>query len=816
MGDEIIQIVNENEKDDVDNKIEPHNSRDPHNAHNGKQITLVSLSPNGKYVITYSRDDYSIEGWIVKDSTLILDSQVNVFKLERLEYVKAIRVNDNKIVCLCFCNDIEIFQMLNEHRQIKFNPPLPLFVFPKIRFEKNGNLSILSFYNKIFIYSPHHDKTNDELTLMSFCLYNKAYYLYNKAVLGLFIDEDNNSIWTISQNDLFQWDLKTLQFKFNYSLGFTATRDESAILTVISKENSIVVKYCNEISIFLKEIYFPIRNIRLEGNNIKVELCTVQSNDYLLTFNLPDENKKDEKQNIMLYCITDINKQPIDASMIFNEDSKNDSKNEFILYEYNSESKEAYGLVNGKFSYINLSNLNWNKFFESQYDDYVSWNNYLSQFFATNYYNDASTFLEIENIKSLISEKREKIENIVDIPFKNQKYKWRIDREDGKLSVYSDEELLLSSTGTSLDNLWNCKILNNNALVLRYKSNIKIYKYDSSIKIQYEYDKYIDGRWILPLNLAHNEYLIETIESTIENDRCLAKYGATLLPILIDLPHPEITCYIEVIYNKCIKLVKEDPKRNFKFLNIIILSMNNLYEKYSDYVTKFNSEMFMILDFDEGIKFHPHFYTFSQEMEIKITDSHFYTFCQEMRIKITNSHFYKIIKITKNSKFFKFFQHLFLLYSFISNTFWRLTSGSKYVQCINLIVPYIDYSRYPLEYSWWKELFYPQSSVFTDTCKKEFYTNWNGEAIINFKWKTFGRTYYFIIWLIFMIFLICFTIASYPTNLITQETREIRIKLYQTTIAFGFFHLILELRQFVWNPKKYFLSIWNLFGKYII
>jgi hypothetical protein len=37
--------------------------------------------------------------------------------------------------------------------------------------------------------------------------------------------------------------------------------------------------------------------------------------------------------------------------MIFNDDSKNDSKNKFILYEYNSESKEAYGLINGKFSY---------------------------------------------------------------------------------------------------------------------------------------------------------------------------------------------------------------------------------------------------------------------------------------------------------------------------------------------------------------------------------------------------------------------------------------------------------------------------------
>ncbi|RGB27822.1 hypothetical protein C1646_768604 [Rhizophagus diaphanus] len=90
-------------------------------------------------------------------------------------------------------------------------------------------------------------------------------------------------------------------------------------------------------------------------------------------------------------------------------------------------------------------------------------------------------------------------------------------------------------------------------------------------------------------------------------------------------------------------------------------------------------------------------------------------------------------------------------------------------QQIVLIIPYIDYSRYPSKYSSWKEIFYPQSSVFVNTCKKEFYSNWNGEAIINFKWKAFGRIYYFIIWLIFMVFLVCFTIASYPTNSITQK-----------------------------------------------
>jgi hypothetical protein len=58
-------------------------------------------------------------------------------------------------------------------------------------------------------------KMNGELILMSF--YKLSYYKIEEI-----IDEDNN-IWAISPNYLFHWDLETLQLKFSYSLGFTAT-----------------------------------------------------------------------------------------------------------------------------------------------------------------------------------------------------------------------------------------------------------------------------------------------------------------------------------------------------------------------------------------------------------------------------------------------------------------------------------------------------------------------------------------------------------------------------------------------------------------
>jgi hypothetical protein len=778
MAENTIQI-------DIDNETTTHNSRDPHNAHNGKQVSLISLSPNGTYIVTYSNNDNSIEGWIVKDSKLILDPQVYAYKLpEKSEYIPSIKVNDSKIFCYNNFYGVKVFQMSNEHEQIKLNPP-PKVRWPTIYLKNNGNLVIFD-YDKILVYSMN-IKINDELVLMS------SYELIYHVIEGT-IDEDNN-IWAISSRCLFHWDLETLRLKYNYSLGFIAARYRgSKDLIVITKGNSIVVNYHNEIAIFLKGVHFPIRNIQLEGTILKVELCEVQNDVYLLAFNLP---KKDEKQKIILYSTNDINKQPINVSMIFTE---NDSKNKFILYEYRSESKEAFGLDNGNISYINLSCLNWHEFLEShrEDDDFVGWNNYLCQASEENYYNDTLASPDMENIRSLFSIEHK---DITDINFNNQKYKWRIDLKSKNLSVYTDKEVLLCSEKISGMVKRHWKILNNNALALRDDCYIIIFEYDNnnkSIKIQYQFNK--DSKlnlkdfsgFLLPMNIISLKYN-KVISSIIEDDRCLAKYGPTLFLNLIKSSDPKLTCYIEDIYNKCTKLVKGNSKRNLRFLKIITLSMYDLYKKYPDYITKFNSEMFMILDpFNETISdnkynSHSHFSAFSQEIEIS--------------------------KITKYSKFFsifKFFQYLYLLLSYLPD--FIITSNSKAIQYITLVVPYVNYSCYPLEYSWWKELFYPKSSVFVITCKKEFYTNWNGEAIISFKWERFGRIYYFINWLIFMVFLVCFTIASYPTYSLTQETI---FKLHQTSILFGFFHLIFELRQFVWNPRKYFLSIWNLFGKNI-
>jgi WD40 repeat protein len=58
--DEISLIIG----DDIDNEFYIDNDK----PHNGKPITKIEVSPNEKYLITYSQEDNSIAGWNIGDN----------------------------------------------------------------------------------------------------------------------------------------------------------------------------------------------------------------------------------------------------------------------------------------------------------------------------------------------------------------------------------------------------------------------------------------------------------------------------------------------------------------------------------------------------------------------------------------------------------------------------------------------------------------------------------------------------------------------------------------------------------------------------
>ncbi|POG80630.1 hypothetical protein GLOIN_2v253493 [Rhizophagus irregularis DAOM 181602=DAOM 197198] len=122
------------------------------------------------------------------------------------------------------------------------------------------------------------------------------------------------------------------------------------------------------------------------------------------------------------------------------------------------------------------------------------------------------------------------------------------------------------------------------------------------------------------------------------------------------------------------------------------------------------------------------------------------------------------------------------------------------------MIPYIKFINYPEDYKWFRELIKPKPSPFVETINEDIYKTWNGEALINFKWNTYGNA---VIWILFMALLGCFTVAA----TVPQQYIGINIQnqLFIASIILGFIHLSFEIRQFIYSPERWIREFWNIF-----
>ena len=71
----------------------------PPQPHNGKNITKIAISPQSKYVVTYSQEDKSFVGWSV-DNDLTYDTYASSPYSKFNELGLDFKVSDEKIIIL--------------------------------------------------------------------------------------------------------------------------------------------------------------------------------------------------------------------------------------------------------------------------------------------------------------------------------------------------------------------------------------------------------------------------------------------------------------------------------------------------------------------------------------------------------------------------------------------------------------------------------------------------------------------------------------------------------------------------------------------
>ncbi|CAG8525662.1 9688_t:CDS:2 [Scutellospora calospora] len=281
----------------------------------------------------------------------------------------------------------------------------------------------------------------------------------------------------------------------------------------------------------------------------------------------------------------------------------------------------------------------------------------------------------------------------------------------------------------------------------------------------------------------------ELLEDYLEDKITLALYGQELMKSC--LKNKRYTT-MDKLFMHCIQINKESEDKfleNIKLLEIVTFSFMELTLKFPQILKKVLSYTSFILS------------SSNQKIAIRkfSSESHLHSHKK-----------YHLPHFTSNNISY-ISQHIIRkLFILLKN---KISKEPDVNPTAILISPLPKFSSYTHNYNPWKELIFPEPSPFTKYKSSELYKYWHGEALLNFKWDTYGRQYYFAIMIFYSVFMGCFlTVATLESEL----TKSIQERLLIATIILGVLHFTFELRQFIHSPSEWVTEIWNYFGAMLV
>ncbi|GES86118.1 hypothetical protein GLOIN_2v1874127 [Rhizophagus clarus] len=788
MGDKI-------EIDIYDNIQSKPFRKQPSKPHNGP-ITKIDVSPNGKYLVTYSQFDSSIFGWKVED--------ISEGKLEPDN--KTIKINLNifsgKIEQICVSDDKKLAYIRDKRLGIidmKNNET-------ESNLQSNARYCTFNLKGELIVYG----------------------ILQNRATIWIYSARTKNGKWVCKRTYEIRKDSKFIGTSRDGKLYFTSNNfiyecnilaDKSIRMFCNYENNENNVKLMNKISSNERFTCLKTKNkITIHSIVLDIPIASLDIN-----------NGKGAIQNcIMRNCWKRCLDQLKQDNKLPDEYQTEDLPN--LPYNIQTTGEYAYGILDGYVWKIKLEEKIPKMDFTSENSDEIieNWYFEIKKMHETHYktYEYLTTHLLNPYYMSIryedISAEKFKGKNM---ELSHNLIKWKIEvghknceninlRVYKKINVSSDKwNLICNKKGIEKCNIcYKPKLLNDNHIILLTTTGIYIYYFNEvikSISLSYFYymnlDKYSDdveklqdnykkvlSNQILPLPNYDSFKLNDRASYIIDNKESLLIYGTELLSFAIKEHKLEL---IDKIYKKCLSHFEKDLGNNRMFLSIISCMMPLLNKYYPEYISKYSIETNLIIDSP--------FYNIKHQND----NLHLYSF---QVINLTQSSKFKMLCYNYGKTYYilnTIQQSITQLTSFFNKISTRTTNST--IPTIIFMVPYIKFINYPQIYKWSSELIKPQPSPFIETINKNIYKTWNGEALINFKWNTYGIYYYMIIWIMFLALLGCFTAVATIPQLYNNE--DIRKQLLITSIILGFIHLSFEIRQIIYNPIEWIYDFWNLF-----
>ncbi|GBC04782.1 hypothetical protein RclHR1_05870006 [Rhizophagus clarus] len=709
--------------------------------HNGKSITKISVSPQSKYIVTYSQEDKSFVGWHINEEDKSFKNYTRWFINDDEEDESFIGCTKSLVRWFMFTKDRKSFLefikwacgAIQEDRSNDNNDDDddsgPLIFDDKVQSYKLLDLRILDFKvsdKKIIMYEDNNGsaiiydmKSGKEITLnLGFKKYADDKYKYDiphykftnfltngdLATYNIIENEGCKKpviiIYTFKNNN---WICKSIYELDKMNIDFGGITND-ALWMLSSNTIFILDLFTFQYQKVLLKVDVDIKMIKLKFFK-SLMVISIDDTHYIysnrISFLIKSITETDLKSSIIcnnllkFFFEIDDNSGYSDIRFIFN-----DQKVFGVFYE-------KPWIINIKLCDLEAYILKDNSINDIDSQDLISENIFCCI--------ENQLVASIEDVDEFITDYV--TPNLVNLNEKQNGYYTRLKRSKDEIFL---ETFVLNNINSSQNvigfscnvELWskNMKYINIDNSTYIFYDEIELHIYTFNMKSKKIKPQSYDIKFLKYAMKLYNEIKLDTLEveeikelaRPTDNDELkkqwvlyaigqkyfLVNYGENLLKSAIKQNNIEL---VESIYNKILEYFKEDPKNNIYILSILCKNMPYLNQNYSEFLSKYYNEM-----------------------------------------------------------------------------------------------------NFP----------------FSRTQNNELYKTWNGEAIINFKWRLFGRYYYAGIWILFIIYLICFTLASFPSDIFNKAVRK---KLFFFSIVLGSIHLSFEVRQFIWSPIRWIFDIRKLF-----
>ncbi|PKB97836.1 hypothetical protein RhiirA5_432418 [Rhizophagus irregularis] len=803
MSSNSIKIEIDNNNIGSTEKIESDDNKSPHN---GKPITKVEISPNEEYLVTYSENDHSIVVWNIKNKGphkpelfVPLSSHRRLFQIAISNDKKLAHINSDKY--------LETYDTENNNNKIKLDCD-DNYKYCYCTFNLEGEfMSHEVKDNMIYIYST--ETKNNKWNCKR---------MYKIPEDFNIIDISEYNIYLFSNNTIYEHNLiteKTVRiFKSNEMIIYNTSYNKR--IRIFSNEKLIYIRINNKFVIYSIEFEIPFTLLYIDNIDNDIQLRNFMYRNGLIPYLISLINYDIIKELYWNECL-DLLKEKGQLSKEF--------QTENLLNKIRTKTKYAFGIQGGHILKIKHKEVLATMNLKSEIpNEIIDW--YLS--IDVNNVNinkktyETHILLNNNSQDTIYALFREiNINNYEELELTQNLIVWKINFGDGmiKLRVYNKDKydtdkcdaekepipICVKVENISADQyLLGTKLFNDSDIIVLTTKGLFIYNFNEikqSISLSYLYCmniaiseshkidnkddivkqlKEVFSKPTLPLSNYDSLKGYDGWVSYIkDNKERLLKYGVELLKFAIEEHKLDL---IEDIYKKCMNYYKDDLENNRMFLSIITSTIPLLSKCYPDYISRYSSETTMITDSS--------FYS----IEYKNNNSHLYS----------TSEYPQIINLTKSIWWCKY---NLLISKFVKEEIFK----HKKTTTIMFMNPYIKFINYPQEYNWFKELIKSQPSPFVETINQDIYKTWDGEALIDFKWNNYGKYYYTLIWIVYIVFLGCFTAAATipQQQYIDEDTQN---QLLIASIILGFIHLSFEIRQFIYDPIRWLRNFWNIFG----